>query len=118
MIGTTWQARTAAALIIGAVGEGVCILLDRAVASGFVLAVFPVAIAVGWFYGPWAGGTGAGAPALGLAFVDTGDPSTLGSRVLVALTIFLMLGGSAWVVGRVRERYGRPAWPHRPGGSQ
>ena len=51
-------------------------------------------------------------------FVDTGGDSTTGSRVLSALTIFLMLGGSAWVVGRVRERYGRPPWPHRPGGSQ
>ena len=103
MIGTTWQARTAAALIAGAVGEGICVLLD---------------LAVGWFLGPWAGGIGAGAPALGLVFVDSGGDSTTGSRVLSALAIFLMLGGSAWVVGRVRERYGRPPWPHRPGGSQ
>jgi len=118
VIGTTWQARTAAALIAGAVGEGICVLLDLAVTGAFVLAVFLVALAVGWFFGPWAGGVGAGAPALGLVFVDTGGDSTTGSRVLSALAIFLMLGGSAWVVGRVRERYGRPPWAHRTGGSQ
>ena len=118
MNGATWQARTAAALVIGAAGEGACVLLDRAVAGAFVLLVFLVAIAVGWLFGPWIGAVGAGAPAIGLVFVDTGGDSTTVSRVLGAFTIVLMLGGPAWVTGRVRERFGHPPWPHRPGGSR
>lgn len=117
MNGAAWQARTAAALVIGAAGEGACVLLDRAVASGFVLATILVAIALGWRFGPWIGGTGAGTPPLGLIFVtSTGD--VIGQRITAAVAILLLLGGSAWVTGRVRERFGHPPWPHRPGGSR
>jgi hypothetical protein len=109
--GSTWQARTAAALLIGAIGEGACVLLAAYVAGGFVLATFAIAIALGWRAGPLAGGLGAGFPPLGIVFVDTGE-TVLGARILTALTIVMLLGGSAWLTGRVRERYGKPPWGH------
>ena len=36
MNGASWQARTAVALLIGALGEGGCVLLAEYVAGGFV----------------------------------------------------------------------------------
>jgi hypothetical protein len=110
--GTTWQARTAVALLIGAIGEGACVLLSRYVAGGFVLATFAIAVALGWSFGPTIGGLGAGFPPLGIVFVDSGD-AYVGERILTALTIVMLLGGSAWLTGRVRERYGNPPWGHR-----
>ena len=35
--------------------------------------------------------------------------------MLTALTVVLLLGGSAWLTGRVRERYGKPPWGHSAG---
>jgi hypothetical protein len=116
VIGTTWQARTAAALIAGAVGEGLCGLLAITVSDAIGLATIVVAVAVGWRFGPVYGGLGAGFPPVAIAFIPSDD--AIGARVSVALFVVLLLGGSAWVVGRVRERYGRPPWPHRPGGSR
>jgi hypothetical protein len=109
--GASWQARTAVALLIGAIGEGVCVLLSEFVAGGFVLATFAVAVALGWRFGPTVGGIGAGFPPLGIAFVDSGD-AHVGVRIITALTVVLLLGGSAWMTGRVRERYGKPPWGH------
>ncbi|MDX6536748.1 MAG: hypothetical protein QOD37_1089, partial [Gaiellales bacterium] len=34
----------------------------------------------------------------------------VGERILTALTVVMLLGGSAWLTARVRERYGKPAW--------
>jgi hypothetical protein len=113
----SWQARTALALLIGAVGEGGSVLLADYVAGGFVLATFAIALALGWRLGPSVGGLGAGFPPLGLVFVDSGG-SYLGERILTALTIVMLLGGSAWLIGRVRERYGKPPWGHSVGGSE
>jgi hypothetical protein len=112
----SWQARTAVALLIGAFGEGACVLLSEYVAGGFVLATFAVAVALGWRSGPSIGGLGAGFPPLGIVFVDSGD-AYIGERILTALTVVMLLGGSAWLTGRVRERYGRPPWAHPQGGS-
>jgi hypothetical protein len=107
--GASWQARTAVALIAGAAGEGLCVLLAADVTGGFILATFLVAIALGWWFGPWIGGTGAGTPPLGIIFVDSGgDP--LGQRFFTALAVVIMLGGTAWLTGRVRERFGKPPW--------
>jgi hypothetical protein len=116
--GPTWQARTAVALLVGAIGEGGCVVLARYVAGGFVLATFVVSIALGWRLGPSYGGFGAGFPPLGLAFVSTGDDSSPGTRILTALTLVMLLGGSAWFTGRIRERYGKPPWRHSVGGSE
>jgi hypothetical protein len=107
----SWQARTAVVLLIGALGEGACVLLSDLVAGGFVLATFLVALFLGWRFGPNYGGFGAGFPPLGLVFADSGD-SYIGERILTALTVVLLLGGSAWMTGRVRERYGKPPWGH------
>jgi hypothetical protein len=115
--GASWQARSAVALLIGAIGEGVCVLLAEYVAGGFVLAVFVVSIGLGWHFGPTIGGIAAGFPPLGVIFVDPGD-AYLGERILTALTIVLLLGGSAWLTGRVRERYGKPPWEHSLGGRE
>jgi hypothetical protein len=115
--GASWQARTAVALLIGAIGEGACIALAKYVAGGFVLATFVVSIGLGWFFGPWIGGFGAGFPPLGIAFVDSGE-AYLGERILTAVAVVLLLGGSAWFTGRVRERYGNPPWGRYEGGSQ
>jgi hypothetical protein len=112
----TWQARTAIAVVIGAVGEGGCVLL-RHWGGGFVLLTIVVAIALGWALGPWVGGAGAGVPPLGLIFVSSGD-DYVGQRISAALAVVLLLGGSAWVVGRVRERYGHPPWAHSRGSAR
>jgi hypothetical protein len=115
--GASWQSRTAVALLIGAGGEGGCVLLAKYVAGGFVLATFVVALVLGWLAGPWVGGTGAGTPPVGLAFVSSGH-DYVGERVSAALAVVLLLGGTAWVAGRVRERYGHPPWGHSAGGSE
>jgi hypothetical protein len=115
--GATWQARTAVPLLIGAAGEGACVLLTEYVAGGFVLLTLVIAVALGWRFGPVFGGIGAGFPPLGIVFVDSGD-AHIGERILTALTIVLLLGGSAWMTGRVRERFGKPPWGHSVGGSE
>jgi hypothetical protein len=107
--GQTWQARTAVALVAGAVGLGICGLLAVYVSGAFVLLTLVVAIAVGWRFGPVYGGIGAGVPPVGIAFVGS-DSDYIGERILAALFVVLLLGGTAWVVGRVRERYGHPPW--------
>jgi hypothetical protein len=117
MNGASWQARTAVAVLIGAAGEGACVLLTEWVAGAFVLATILVAIVVGWRLGPWIGGAGAGVPPLGLVFVSSGH-DYIGERIAAALAVVLLLGGSAWVAGRVRERYGKPPWGHSAGVSQ
>ena len=114
--GATWQARTAVAVVIGAAGEGGCVLLlalgrrvraaddrrrDRA-----RLGLRPVV-----------GGAGAGVPPVGLVFVSSGD-DYVGQRISAALAVVLLLGGSAWVVGRVRERYGHPPWAQSRGSAR
>jgi hypothetical protein len=116
--GASWQARAAVALLLGAIGEGGCVLLARYVAGGFVLATLVVSIALGWRLGPSFGGFGAGFPPLGLVFVSPGDGSYVGERILTVLTVAMLLGGSAWFTGRVRERYGKPPWGHFTGGSE
>ena len=68
--------------------------------------------------GPSIGGVGAGFPPLGLVFVELRRRLDLGERILTALTVVLLLGGSAWFTGRVRERYGKPPWGHSAGGSE
>ena len=105
----TWQSRSAVALLIGAGGEGACVLLTRYVTGAFVLATLVVAIAVGWRLGPVFGALGAGFPPVGIVFVDSGD-DVIGQRISAALAVVLLLGGFAWVTGRVRERYGHPPW--------
>ena len=117
MNGSSWQGRSAIALLIGAIGEGACVLLTEYVAGGFILLTFVIAIFLGFRFGPWIGGLGAGFPPLGIVFVDTGD-HYLGERILTALTVVLFLGGSAWFTGRVRERYGNPPWGRFEGGSE
>jgi hypothetical protein len=84
------------------------------VAGGFVLATLVVALALGWRAGPWVGGAGAGIPPLGVAFVGSGHDH-VGERLSAALAVVILLGGTAWVAGRVRERYGRPPWGHSSG---
>ena len=117
MNGSSWQARTAIALLIGAIGEGACVVLAKYVAGGFVLLTFVISIWLGFSFGPWIGGLGAGFPPLGIALVDNGD-AYVGERILTALTVALLLGGSAWFTGRVRERYGNPPWGRFEGGSE
>ena len=117
MSGASWQARTAVALVIGAAGEGACVLLGWWVAGVFVLATIVVVVALGWRFGPWVGGAGAGIPPVGIGFVGAGG-DTAGARISAALFIVLLLGGAAWVTGRVRERYGRPPWSHSTGVSE
>ena len=92
-------------------------LLTEYVAGGFILLTFVIAIFLGFRFGPWIGGLGAGFPPLGIVFVDTGD-HYLGERILTALTVVLFLGGAAWFTGRVRERYGNPPWGRFEGGSE
>jgi hypothetical protein len=113
----SWQSRTAVALGIGAAGEGACVLLGWWLAGVFVLGTIVVALAVGWRFGPAVGGAGAGIPPLGVAFVRSGNDA-VGERVSVALFLVLLLGGAAWVTGRVRERYGNPPWGHSTGVSE
>ena len=117
MNGSSWQGRSAIALLIGAIGEGACVLLAEYVAGGFILLTFVIAIFLGFRFGPWIGGLGAGFPPLAIVFVDTGD-HYLGERILTALTVVLFLGGAAWFTGRVRERYGNPPWGRFEGGSE
>jgi hypothetical protein len=112
--GASWQARTARAIVIGAVGEGVFGLLAVTVANGFAVATIVVAIVVGWYLGPVYGGLGAGFPPIGIAFVPS-DDGHVGQSISVALFVMLLLGGPAWVTGRVRERYGRPPWAQSRG---
>ena len=112
----TWQARTAVALLIGALAEGLCGLLVLYVSGGFAVLTIPVAIAIGWFLGPVYGTVGAGFPPVGLALVPSDE--VIGARISAALAVVLLLGGCAWFTGRVRERYGNPPWGHSTGVSR
>jgi len=114
--GASWQARTAVPLLLGAVGEGICALLAVYVAGGFAVATIIVAVVLGWRFGPIFGAIGAGFPPVAIAFVPSND--YIGQRISAALAVVLLLGGSAWVTGRVRERYGKPPWAHSAGASQ
>ncbi len=89
--GTTWQSRTAVALLVGALGEGICALLAVYVSSAFAVATILVAVAVGWRFGPIYGGVGAGFPPLGIAFAPSDE--VLGQRISAALAVMLLLGG-------------------------
>jgi hypothetical protein len=115
--GQTWQARTAVALVAGAVGLGICGLLAVYVSGAFVLLTVVVAIVVGWRFGPVYGGIGAGVPPVGIVFAGS-DSSYVGERISAALFVVLLLGGLAWATGRVRERYGHPPWGHSKGVSR
>jgi hypothetical protein len=115
--GASWQSRTAVALLLGAGGEGACVLLAKYVAGGFVLATLVVAMTLGWRLGPVFGGVGTGVPPVGIAFVGS-EHDYLGQRISAALAVVLLLGGSAWITGRVRERYGDPPWGHSDGVSR
>ena len=77
--------------------------------GGFIVATFLVAIALGWRFGPWIGAVGAGSPPLGIVFVGSAD-EPIGQRIFTALAVVMLLGGLAWLTGRVRERYGKPPW--------
>jgi hypothetical protein len=112
--GASWQSRAAVALLAGAGGEGICALLARYVTGAFVLATLVVAIVIGWCLGPRFGGFGAGFPPIGIAFVGSGGDA-VGERISAAVFVMLLLGGLAWVTGRVRERYGKPPWGHSTG---
>ena len=74
MNGASWQARTAVALLIGALGEGACVLLAQYVAGGFILLTFVIAIVLGLaLRARGSAALGAGFPPLGIVFVDSGD---------------------------------------------
>jgi hypothetical protein len=45
---------------------------------------------------------------VGLALVPSDD--VIGARISAALAVVLLLGGCAWVTGRIRERFGKPPW--------
>ena len=91
-----------------------CALLARYVSNAFVLGTLLVAIAVGWRFGPVFGTFGAGFPPVGIAFVGS-ENDVVGERISAAVFVILLLGGAAWLTGRVRERYGRPPWGHSTG---
>jgi hypothetical protein len=114
--GASWQALTARALVLGALGEGIFGLLALTVANGFAVATLVVAVVLGWYLGPLWGGLGAGFPPIGIAFVPSDD--AVGQRISVAVFVVLLLGGLAWLTGRVRERYGRPPWAQSRGPSR
>jgi hypothetical protein len=115
--GASWQSRTAVALLIGAAGEGVAVLLSESVAGAFVLATFAISVGLGFAFGPWIGGAGAGIPPLGLLLVESNDDTFI-QRLLAVVAVVLLLGGSAWMTGRVRERYGHPPWLSEEGVSE
>jgi hypothetical protein len=102
-----WQARTARALVLGALGEGAFGLLAVTVSNAFAVATLAVALVLGWRLGPLYGGLAAGFPPLGIAFVPADH---VGEQISAAVFVVLLLGGLAWITGRVRERYGRPPW--------
>jgi len=109
----SWQARTARALIAGALAEGVFGLLAISVANGFAVATLVVAVVLGWYLGPRYGALAAGFPPIGIALVPSDD--AVGQRISAAFFVVLLLGGLAWLTGRVRERYGRPPWAQARG---
>ena len=108
MSSASWQARTARALIAGALAEGVFGLLAISVANGFAVATLVVAVVLGWYLGPRDGALAAGFPPIGIALVPSDD--AVGQRISAAFFVVLLLGGLAWLTGRIRERYGRPPW--------
>jgi hypothetical protein len=110
----TWQGRAAVALLAGALGEGVCAVLAISVSNGFAVATLAVAILIGWHLGPVFGGFGASFPPVAIAFFPSSD--VIGRRISAAVFVALLLGGLAWITGRVRDRYGQPPWA-RPQGS-
>ena len=91
-------------------------LLAEYVAGGFILLTFVIAIALGLRFGPVDRRARRRLPAARRSSSSTPATTTVGERILTALTVVLFLGGAAWFTGRVRERYGNPPWGRFEGG--
>ena len=115
MNGATWQARTAVALLIGAVARASAGCSRSTSPARSRWPTILVAIALGWRLR--ARRTAAWAPdsrPWGSRLVPSDD--VIGARISAAFAVVLLLGGCAWFTGRVRERYGNPPWGHSDGG--
>ena len=67
---------------------------------------------LGWVFGPVAGGLAAALPFVAFTVFDLVRGGDEGAVVVSAgLAAVLILGGAAWLVGSLRDRYGRASPP-------
>ena len=98
-------------LVIATVAESALLaLLIVTGAGGLSFLYLPIGIAMGYRFGPRAGALAVSLPMVGIILGQSSD--SLAVRVEFLAFAMLIVGGSAWFVGTLRERYGRPPWRH------
>jgi hypothetical protein len=101
-------------IVCGSISEGLLIALlwtaGGAAAPASLLFVLEAGI-LGFVFGPRPGVVGAVVPfaLFGVGVVATDAGGTRGSDAAVIVFVLLLLGFTAWMVGSLRVRYGRPA---------
>jgi hypothetical protein len=101
-------------ILCGAVSEGLLIALlwtaGGAAAPASLLLVLEAGI-LGFVFGSRPGTVGSVAPIVvfGIGVVATDAGGTRSSDIAVIVFVVLLLGFTAWLVGALRDRYGRPA---------
>jgi hypothetical protein len=102
-------------VVCGSISEGLLILLlaeaGGAAAPAALLFILEAAI-LGFVFGPQPGMVGAILPivVLGVGVLATASRGDFGSDLGVIVFVIVLLGFTAWFVGALRRRYGRPGW--------
>jgi hypothetical protein len=101
------------AVACGAISEGLLIfVLTQAPRSAAPLATLLLveAAILGFVFGAWPGAVGSALVILVLGIYDAITCDDCREYFGGVVFACLLLGGMAWLVGTLRERYGRPRW--------
>lgn len=103
--------RFVTALVVGMLAESSLLAIVKATGAGGLSVLYlGIAAALGFSFGPRDGGLAAAIPLIGVIGVSS---ESLTVRLEFVLFAALLVGGTAWLVGNLRERYGRPPWRPR-----
>ena len=103
--------RFVTALVTGVLAESALLALVKATGAGSLAVLYlAIAVALGFRFGPRDGGIASALPLLG---VIGGGSDSLATRLEFTFFAVLLMGGTAWLTGNLRERYGRPPWRPR-----
>jgi hypothetical protein len=99
------------ALVIGVIAESALLaMLKLTGAGGLSILYLAIGGALGFRYGPRAGALAAAIPTIGIVGASS---DALAVRLEFVAFALLLVGGTAWLIGNLRERYGRPPWHPR-----
>ncbi len=99
------------ALVAGVLAESVLLAILKATgAGGLSILYLAIGAALGFRFGPRVGALAAAIPTIGIVGASS---DSLSVRLEFTFFALLVVGGTAWFVGNLRERYGRPPWRPR-----